>query len=530
MQAAAPSSGQAALVRAYCADAEKFLFQDRLDEAKTTVEKALRLAPHDAAALNILGVIALQRGELESALRAIGQAATLMPDAPDPRHFLGLAYEHMGRFEEAIASFQAALALQPDLAGTLGELATAFAILGRREEAADAQLRLIEIDPSNTAAYLALAELSPRLLSDGHLKFLREAIGDAGASKRERANAGFALAAIHESRGEFDQEFAWLAGANRLVCESLGDATHVPVSIMSQKRRPRYLSAQEAMAKIVEARGFAETTFSAELLQRYAGLGHPSSLPVFILGMPRSGSSLIEHILASHPAVHGAGEIAAFHETCIAGQWPFEGYYRRDALGIMAPSEPRPRHFRILGSDYVKAVRPLALKAQRIISKMPGLFMHIGMIHLCLPNAVIIHSVRDPVDTCLGCYKRSFYTGNETTYDLEFLGRHYQEYRRVMNYWHRVLPGRVIDVVYEDLVRDPEPQIRRLLAACGLPWDPRCLRPHENPRPVLTASLSQLRSPIHGGAIHRWRRYEQHLGPLLKALGPYAPGGSVAAP
>jgi hypothetical protein len=264
-------------------------------------------------------------------------------------------------------------------------------------------------------------------------------------------------------------------------------------------------------------------------LQRHAGQGHPSNLPVFILGMPRSGSSLIEHILASHPAAHGAGEIGAFHESCITGQWPFEGYYRRDALGIMAPYEPRARHFRILGSDYVKAIRPLAPKAQRIINKMPGLFMHIGMIHLCLPNAVIIHSVRDPVDTCLGCYKRSFQTGNETTYDLELLGRHYQEYRRVMNYWHEALPGRVIDVVYEELVRDPEPQIRRLLAACGLPWDPRCLKPHENPRPVLTASLNQLRSPIHGGAIQRWRRYEQHLGPLLKALGPYVPGESEAA-
>jgi len=516
-------------VRAYCADAEKFLYQDRLDEAKTAVQSALRLAPRDAAALNILGVIALQRGELESAVRNIARAVALKPDAPDPRHFLGLAYEHMGRFEEAIASFQSALALQPNLADTLGELAKVFAILGLREEAANARLRLIEIDPDNTAAYLALAEVSPRLLSDDHLEFLRAAAGDAGASKRARAHAGFALAAVHESRGEIDQEFYWLTRANGLVCESMIGTDHGPVSIRPQKRRPRHMSAQEAMAKVVGARSFAETTFSAAFFQRYAGQGHPSNLPVFILGMPRSGSSLIEHILASHPAVHGAGEIAAFHESCISGQWPFEGYYRPDALGIMAPSEPRARHFRILGSDYVKAIRPLAPRAQRIVNKMPGLFMHIGMIHLCLPNAVIIHSVRDPVDTCLGCYKRCFHTGNETTYDLELLGRHYQEYRRVMNYWQRVLPGRIIDVVYEDLVRDPEPQIRRLLAACGLPWDPRCLKPHENPRPVLTASLSQLRSPIHGGAIQRWRRYEQHLGPLLKALGPYAPGGSDAA-
>ena len=523
LQATIPSGGQAGLVRAYCADAEKFLYQDRLDEANTAAQNALRLAPRDPAALNILGVIALLRGELKSAVRTISQAVALKPDAPDPRHFLGLAYQHMNRFEEAIASFKAALALQPKLADTLSELAKVLAILGRGEEAADARLRLIEIDPTNTAAYLALAELSPRLLSDDHLKTLRDAIDDAGISKRARAYAGFALAAVHESRGEFDQEFAWLTSANNLAFDSLNSGDQVPVSIVPHKRRPRHMSAQKAMARLVEARGFAETTFDAAFLERYAGQGHPSSLPVFILGMPRSGSSLIEHILSSHPAAHGAGEIATFHDSCIAGQWPFEGYYSRDALGIMAPREPRPRHFRILGSDYVRAIRPLAPKAQRIINKMPGLFMHIGMIHLCLPNAVIIHSVRDPVDTCLGCYKRGFHTGNETTYDLELLGRHYQEYRRVMKYWHQVLPGRVIDVVYEDLVRDPEPQIRRLLPACDLPWDARCLKPHENPRPVLTASLTQLRPPIHDGAIQRWRRYEKHLGPLFEALGPYAP-------
>jgi tRNA(Ile)-lysidine synthase TilS/MesJ len=171
----------------------------------------------------------------------------------------------------------------------------------------------------------------------------------------------------------------------------------------------------------------------------------------------------------------------------------------------------------------VKAIRPLAPKADRIVNKMLGLFMHIGMIHLCLPNAVIIHSVRDAVDTCFGCYKRLFLTGNETTYDLDLLGRHYQEYRSAMAHWQRVLQGRVHDVVYEDLVRDPENQIRRLLGVCGLPWHDGCLNPHENSKPVQTNSQSQVREPIHQTAVQRWRRYERHLGPLFRSLGPYAP-------
>ncbi len=517
------ASGPMGLVGAYCADAEKFLFQDRLDEAEVAARNALRLAPRDPAALNILGVIALQRGELESAVKTIGQAVSLKPDAADPRHFLGLAYEHMGRYEEAIASFQAALALQPRLADTLGELAKIFGFLGRRQEAVETHLRLIGIDPANVAAYAALAQLAPASLTDEHRQTLRDIAADETAHMRARALANFALAAVHELHGEFDQEFARLKAANDLVRNSLEGADNAPISIMPLTMRPKFMSADQALRRIGEARVFAETMFDAAFLARFAGAGHPSNLPIFIVGMPRSGSSLIEQILSSHPLVHGAGEINAFHENCITGRWPFAGYYRQDALGAMAPSDPPPRHFRILGSNYAKAIRPLAPKAQRIINKMPGLFIHVGMIHLCLPNAIILHSVRDPVDTCLGCYKRHFTTGNETTYDLSLLGRHYQEYRRAMAHWHRVLPGRVFDVVYEDLVRDPEPQIRRLLEICNLPWHEACLRPHENSKPVMTASHTQVRKPIYRTAIQRWRRYERHLGPLFDALGPYAP-------
>jgi hypothetical protein len=157
---------------------------------------------------------------------------------------------------------------------------------------------------------------------------------------------------------------------------------------------------------------------------------------------------------------------------------------------------------------------------------MPDNFFDIGMIHLCLPNAVILHSVRDPVDTCLGCYRQIFATGHETTYDLTLIGKTYVLYRRLMEHWQRVLPGRVIDVVYEKLVADPESEIRRLVAICGLPWNDACLRFYENQRPVTTASSSQVRQPIFKGAVQRWRRYEKHLGPLLEALGPYAPPGA----
>jgi len=270
----------------------------------------------------------------------------------------------------------------------------------------------------------------------------------------------------------------------------------------------------------------AELIFDSAFLEKYAGFGHPSSLPIFILGMPRSGSTLIEQILSSHPMVHGAGELTTLHETIVDMRWPFEGYLQRGPEGGLQPSpppKPANRYFRELGAAYVKALRGYSARAQRITDKMPDNYFDLGMIHLCLPNAVILHSVRDPVDTCLGCYRQIFATGHETTYDLALMGKTYVLYRRLMEHWQRVLPGRVIDVVYEKLVADPETEIRRIVAACGLPWNDACVRFYENERPVTTASSSQVRQPIFKGAVQRWRRYEKHLGPLLDALGPYAP-------
>src|SRR5438270_5430961 len=181
--------------------------------------------------------------------------------------------------------------------------------------------------------------------------------------------------------------------------------------------------------------------------------------------MPRSGSTLIEQILSSHPLVHGAGEVDTL-SAMTHMQWPYLGYRLRGPDGVMRPTEPpKPasRYFRERGAVYVKALRAFDPKAQRIVNKMLGNYMHVGMIDLCLPKSIIIHAVRDPVDNCLGCYKRLFATGNETTYDLTDIGRHYAWYRRIMAHWQRVLPGRVIDVVYEEMVADPERHIRRLI-------------------------------------------------------------------
>ncbi len=522
--ASGPDAGNASLARSYCARAESLLNLDQLDEARKIVNEALRLAPRDPAAFNILGVIELEKGNFAAAAAAIKRAVELQPDSPEPRHYLGVAYQHLGRHEDAVASFRAALLLRPTIVPTLLQLAKLLKILGRHDEAKEILLRLIAVNPGDTEALFELVDFAPQALSDDQLALLEKTAADMNEGPKRRAVANFTLASLHQARGEFDAEFARLKQANDLSRDLLtkldGKASVSVAGMPANAQRPLAAPAK-ALQQISDMRAFIEATFDADFMRRYEGAGHPSSLPIFIVGMPRSGSSLIEQILASHPLVFGAGEIETFQQIAVTLQWPYEGYHSRNAFDVPR-REPPPRHFRTLGANYVKALREFDPRARHIVNKALGNYMNIGMIHLCLPNAVILHAVRDPVDTCLGCYRRHFLTGNETTYDLTMLGRHYQEYRRVMAHWQSVLPGRVADVVYEELVADPEGQIRRLLALCGLPWDERCLRSHETARPVRTASVNQVRRPIYRD-LQRWRRYERHLKPLFDALGPYAP-------
>ncbi len=520
--------GKLALVKAYSADAEKLLLEDRFHEARKVVQQALRLAPNHAAAVHILGVIEMESGNLEEAARLIKRTTELEPTVHDPFYFLGVTYAALGRHEEAVDAFKAALALTPDLRSVMRHLSETLEILGRKDEARSVIRRRLEVDDRDLSALYQLVRLDPRGVSAEDRKRL-DAIIAAEAPPDESGVAWVALADILEAEGKADEAFLHLKRGNDMLHRSL---TRIDSKLSSQMvaplgKTPRRMAPLKALEDVARRTVQIEHIFDEAFLKRYAGLGYPSRVPIFILGMPRSGSTLIEQILSSHPQVHGAGELEIAHKTMIEMRWPYEGYLQRGADGILKPSEPpKPagKYFRELGAAYVKALRGHSARAQHITDKMPDNYSEIGMIHLCLPNAVILHSVRDPVDTCLGCYKQIFGTGHETTYDLTLVGKTYVLYRRLMEHWNRVLPGRVVDVVYEKLVADPETEIRRLLAACGLPWDDACLRFHETQRSVSTASSSQVRRPIFKSAVQRWRRYEKHLGPLLDALGPYAPG------
>jgi len=242
------------------------------------------------------------------------------------------------------------------------------------------------------------------------------------------------------------------------------------------------------------------------------GAGDPSPLPIFILGMPRSGTTLVEQIVASHPLVHGAGELMALHD-CVA---------ELGETGASFPeriAELEGAGLRRLGSAYLQKLAKIALEGERVTDKMPSNYYYVGLIKLILPNAKIIHTFRDPVDNCVSCFSKLFTLEQSHTYDLGELGRYYKRYERLMAHWRRVLPqGAFLDMRYEDVVDDLEGQARRILDYCGLPWDERCLQFHETERPVRTASATQVRQPIYRSAMGRWKDYKDFLTPLLTAL------------
>jgi hypothetical protein len=305
----------------------------------------------------------------------------------------------------------------------------------------------------------------------------------------------FALAKAHEDRGDYDQAWDYYVAGNA-------------------KRR----SLEHYDPVSFEIRNDAVIdVFTQEFLQRNTGLGNPDPAPIFIIGLPRSGSTLLEQILASHSMVEGTAELPYIKRV-------EHSLSKNRVDGINYPRAVRELgepHFKSLGQDYLDAAAlHRVVGTPRFIDKMPNNFPAVGLIHLILPNAKIIDARRYPLDSCLSNFRQLYGQGQPFTYDLTDIGEYFLEYQRMMDHWHAVLPGRVLTVQYEDVVTDFENQVRRLLEYCELPWEDACLRYHETDRPVRTASSEQVRQPVYTKSVHFWRRHEKNLGELIDVLRP----------
>ncbi len=473
---------------------------ERLDEAAELMRRALVIEPRVDKFHLHYGTILLDQHKVEEAAAATERAVALNPNNHDSINLMGRIAFERGELEAALIHYQKALSLKPDLADAYNNMGNVLKELGKLQEAHDAFLQALRLDPDIPGIYVNLADSKTFKPGDPHLAALeRLAAKTDGLSKTDRMQLDFALGKAYADLKDYPRSFAHLHAGN---------------------------AAKRATIAYDEKGTFAlferiEATFTRELIEQKSGRGDPSTRPIFIIGMPRSGTTLVEQIIASHPFVHGAGELQTFNDVILTVRGPDGNTlpYPEFVPALDASALQQ------IGARYIALVRELAVKfgvadAQRITDKMPSNYYFAGLIHLALPNAKIIHTIRDPVDTCVSCFSKLFSAEQNHTYDLAELGSYYKRYEHLMAHWRSVLPaGRILDVRYEDVVADLEGEARRIISHCGLIWDDRCLSFHKTDRPVRTASATQVRQPIYKSAIGRWRVYEEQLGTLLDAFG-----------
>ncbi len=439
--------------------------------------------------------IALQKaGQLLGAAQVYSRLLQEDDRNADAWHLLGTVEIGRGNFDAAENLIGKAMALQPDNAIFHHNLAYVLGAQSRGEEAEASYRRAIALDPDYAEAHFNLAQSVRAKPGDPLVASLERLLAKPGLSASARCYLGFAAGKVYDDLGDHDRAFGHFLAGNRAK---------------GARPNPAYSSAY--LERILES--------SRPLLQAARSApGAGQAGPVFIVGMPRSGTSLVEQVLASHPAVFGAGELPFVERIA-------EALGAHCASGAVYP-ECLPAVPDAVLEGFAASYRKESSAAGTsvVTDKAPLNFRHLGLIALLFPGARIVHCRRDALDTCLSCFFQNFAKGQEYSFDLAELGRFYRDYRKMMAAWAEILPIEVFDLDYEELVADLEGVGRSLLSYCGLDWHPDCARFFETRRPVLTASRVQVRRPLYSSSVGKWRRYARHLGPLIEALGPYAKG------
>lgn len=470
-----------------------FFAMDDFERGRQAFSNALHLLPGHADAMEGLARCLQQLGQLDQARALADEALRQHPTRVQTHILKADLLSDQGYQDQALQCCEQAIEMDPGLAGGWACKGHLLMQEGQLNEAEAAFLRALELDPENIGARLELARCRKTRPDDDNFSALQQAARETGPSMSANSiSLQFVLGKCYDDIGEHDRAFEhYLAGAER--------------------KRKRIAYSPEAEAQQVEN---IRTVFSAEKIQALSGQGNDSSTPIFILGMPRSGTTLTETILASHPDVYGAGELPDLLQLAV----PAAG--EKGAPYPLNLSDLDATKLAGMADQYVRQLQARNPQAPRITDKMPANFLALGLIHLMLPNARIIHVSRDPVDTCLSAFTKLFKRGQHFSYDLAELGQYYRHYLDIMAHWRTVLPaGSFYELSYEALVTGQEEETRKLVAYCNLDWDDACLTPHRTSRTVKTASITQVRQPVYTSSMARWRRYERHLGPLLDALG-----------
>jgi tetratricopeptide (TPR) repeat protein len=454
----------------------------RIGEALIEYRLVLGLAPDSAEVHNNMGSLLRGCGRLEEAVACFGRAIELAPDLAEAHANMGLARRLQSRPREAQTSCLRALELKPDFVPALTTLAECHADAGDFASAERSFRRAAAVDPDSPDPWAGMSRLRRMSPSDAHWLVEAQRIAALPLPARKEASLRYAMGKYFDDVGEFERAFEQFQRANEL----------------SKQIRPAH--DPEAMTRAVDE---IIATEDREALDRVRCTPKGSERAVFIVGMLRSGTTLAEQILASHPEIAGAGELR---------------FWSTAATAVRAAPDDPTRRLRLEShaAEYLGMLESRWAGAGRVVDKMPANVLSLGLIHAALPNARVIHLRRHPLDTCLSIYFQQFETAMSYTNDLVHLARYYGDYVRIMGHWRSVLPPEtILDVPYEALAEDPEAWSRRMIRHVGLPWDSRCLEPHLNSRTVITASKWQVRQPITTAGVGRWRNYRRHVGPLI---------------
>ncbi len=465
----------------------------QLDEAIAAGRRAVALAPTDAEAHYNLALALSDDDGWQEAATCYRNALELRPDYGLAWNNLGAALEQLADLAGAEEAYARAVALSPRHAEAQNNLGAIYAKQGKLGAAVDGFNAAIQSRPSFVEAHCNLSNLKRYCEGDAHVLVL-EALGETmqNAPANDRIHLLFALGKARDDLRRYPEAFAAYALGNTLKYEQRSYDENAANATLS------------AFIHHFDQHHFQSRPLSIG--------GEPNRIPIFIVGMPRSGTSLLEQILASHPEVFGAGELSVFDDLMSEAGGTRQGAQLPGRLLSLSDED-----LQRLGKAYLERVWPLAPHQRYIVDKMPANYFWVGLIRRLLPQAKIIHALRDPMDIGLSCFTRLFDDPQMSfTYDQSVLGRYYRRYATLMQHWGSVLPQDAIHSVrYEEVIAQPEIQIRRLLDFIGLPWDAAVMNFHKNQRPVKTASLAQVRKPLYADSVGRWRRFSTELAPLL---------------
>lgn len=469
----------------------------RYPDAQRLLERCLELAPSFDAARHNLAVVLNRQAKAAAALPEIQRLLAKDPRNPGYRNLQAAILAQLGDYAESIDVYEAVLKEFPQQPKIWMSYGHALKTARRHDDSVTAYRRAIAMQPTLGEAYWSLANLKTTRFSAADVLEIRKALGQGELADDDRLHFEFSLGKALEDEASYEESFAHYAAGNAI-----------------RRKRHRY-SAEENSNYVRRSKSL----YTPEFFAARSGAGARAPDPIFIVGLPRAGSTLIEQILASHSLVEGTMELPDIPR--IARELAGREVKDEDVHFVRAVAALSAEERCALGERYLAGTRiQRKSDAPFFIDKMPNNCLYIGLIHLILPNAKIIDARRHPLGCCFSGFKQHFARGQNFSYGLEDIGRYYRDYVELMAHFDAVLPGRVHRVCYESMIEDTEPEVRRLLAYCGLPFEERCLRFYENERAVRTASSEQVRQPIFREGMEQWRHYEPWLGPLKQALGP----------